>query len=105
MQITPVGVVLVVKILLFLCHNFFIYWSIRAKCGGGGTIKFSFTTIIKILLHIQGYYRATPKNKHAAVSLPKNQIFFIEKPLKVGEDKIKKKVFTSSQSCFSTKNR
>ena len=65
----------------------------------------------------QGYHRTTPKNKNAAVRLPKNQILFIVKPLKVGEDQKKrssrpqspvfslkigeKKVFTSAESYVS----
>ena len=65
----------------------------------------------------QGYHRTTPENKHSAVRLPKNQILFIVKPLKVGEDQKKrflrpqspvfplkigeKKVFTSAESDVS----
>ena len=69
---------------------------------------------------MQGYHRTTPKNEHAAVRLPKNQILFIVKPLKVGEDQKRRssrpqspvfplkigerKVFTSAESYVSSQN-
>ena len=48
------------------------------------------------MCYIQGYHRTTPKNKHAAVRLPRSQIFSIAKPLKVGEDQKKRSSWPQS---------
>ena len=54
-------------------------------------IALLFSKLFCFVLHDnQDYHRTTPKNKLAAVRLPKNQILFIVKPLKVVEDQKKR---------------